>query len=123
VEPTFGSLVASGSIESADSVEPTEYSLFRTEGKSVITETIKAPEAYAADSWEKRLIIRLYESLGGPAKTILRFKRSLLSAAETDMLEGNPRELPVAGKDLFLEFRAFEIKTILVALAGSEYVP
>jgi hypothetical protein len=31
------------------------------------------------------------------------------------MLEENPRELPVSGKDLFLEFRAFEIKTILVA--------
>jgi alpha-mannosidase len=117
VESTFGSLVASGS------ANPAEYSLFGIEGKSVITETIKAPEASAADGREKRLVIRLYESLGGPAKTILRFKRSLLSAVETDMLEGNPRELPVAGKDLFLEFRAFEIKTILVALAGSEYVP
>jgi alpha-mannosidase len=90
-------------------------SLFKTEGRSVITETIKAPEASAADGGGKRLVIRLYESLGGPAKTVLRFNRNLKSAAETDMLEENPRELPAAGKDLFLEFRAFEIKTILVS--------
>jgi alpha-mannosidase len=109
VEPTFGSLVAS------DSTEPTEYSLFKTDGRSVITEAIKAPEASIADSVDKRLVIRLYESLGGPAKTVLHFNRPLLSAAETDMLEGNPRELPVTEKNLFLEFRAFEIKTILVA--------
>jgi alpha-mannosidase len=109
VEPTFGSLVAS------DSAETAEYSLFMIEGKSVVTEAIKAPEASAVDGGNKRLVIRLYESLGGPAKTVLRFNRTLLSAAETDILEGNPRELPVAGKDLFLEFRAFEIKTILVA--------
>jgi len=107
VEPTFGSLVALDS-------QPIEYSLFRTEGESVITEAIKAPEASASDGGEKRLVIRLYESLGSPAKTVLHFNRTLLSAAETDMLEGNPRELPVAGKNLFLEFRAFEIKTILV---------
>jgi len=111
-EPTFGSLAASDS-------QPAEYSLFRVEGKSVITETIKAPEASAVDGSEKRLVIRLYEGLGGQARTVLHFNRPLLSAAETDMLEENPRELPVSGKDLFLEFRAFEIKTILVALAGS----
>jgi len=102
-EPAFGSLA---------SAESTEYSLFSTEGQSVIVETVKAPEA---DGGGKRLAIRLYESLGGPARTVLRFNRPLLSAAETDMLEENPRELPVTGKDLFLEFRAFEIKTILVS--------
>jgi alpha-mannosidase len=95
-----------------ESLEFAEYSLFRTEGQSVITETIKAPESSAEG--EKRLVIRLYESLGGPAKTVLHFNRTLLSAAETDMLEENPRELPVTGKDISLEFRAFEIKTILV---------
>jgi len=111
-EPAFGSLAASDSIESADSMESAEYSLFSTEGRSIVTETIKAPEVSAEG---KRLVIRLYESSGGPAKTVLHFNRPLLSAAETDMLEENPRELPVAGKDLPLEFRAFEIKTILVS--------
>jgi len=99
----------------ASDSQPAEYSLFRIEGKSVITEAIKAPEASGTDGSEKRLVIRLYESLGGPTKTVLHFSRTLMSASETDMLEENPRELPVTGKDLFLEFRTFEIKTILVA--------
>ncbi|MDR2731266.1 MAG: glycosyl hydrolase-related protein, partial [Treponema sp.] len=95
----------------------TEYSLFSTEGRSIITEAIKMNEPSAADDGKKRLVIRLYESLGGPAKTVLRFNRILLSAAETDMLEENPKELSVKGKELFLEFRAFEIKTILVTFS------
>jgi hypothetical protein len=32
------------------------------------------------------------------------------------MLEGNPRELAVMGEELYLEFRAFEIKTVIVTL-------
>jgi len=98
----------------SDSSASAAYSLFSVGGKSVVVETIKAPEISATEG-ERRLVIRLYESLGGPAKTVLRFNRPLLSAAETDMLEENPRPLPVAGKELFLEFRAFEIKTILAA--------
>jgi len=54
----------------------------------------------------------LYESLGGKCKTSLHFAYDIVSAAETDMLEDNPKALQVQGKKLDLEFRAFEIKTI-----------
>ena len=93
---------------------PEEYSLFWIEGESVIAETIKAPEPYSASAGSKQLVLRLYESLGGKAKTALHFNRPLVSAAETDMLEENPRKLPITGEELFLEFRGFEIKTVLV---------
>ncbi|MDR3166934.1 MAG: glycosyl hydrolase-related protein [Treponema sp.] len=91
---------------------PGEYSLFTLEGNAVIAEAIKAPEDPGAG--KKSLAIRLYESLGGRTRTTLRFSRELAAAWETDMLERNPRALPVSGKDLILDFRAFEIKTLLV---------
>ncbi|MDR1905079.1 MAG: glycosyl hydrolase-related protein [Treponema sp.] len=87
-----------------------EYSLFSIEGKGVIAESVKAPEAGTADSF----VVRLYESLGGRERAVLRFAGELAAASATDMLESNPQALPVSGKDLALDFRAFEIKTILV---------
>jgi alpha-mannosidase len=87
-----------------------EYSLFSIDGKGIIAESIKAPEAGAADSF----VIRLYESLGGREHAVLHFAEELASASATDMLESNPQSLPVSEKDLALDFRAFEIKTILV---------
>ena len=81
------------------------------EGNAVIVESVKAPE----DGSRGGLVLRLYESLGGKSRTVLHFSRELRSAAETDMLEENPRELPLRGRDLDLEFRAFEIKTVRVS--------
>ncbi|MCL2410228.1 MAG: glycosyl hydrolase-related protein [Treponema sp.] len=85
-------------------------SLCSVDGNSVIIECIKVPEN--ANSGE--IILRLYESLGGKCRTSLHFSHELISAAETDMLEDNPKPIPVQGKKLDLEFRAFEIKTIRV---------
>jgi alpha-mannosidase len=89
------------------------YSLFAIEGDAVIAESVKAPEQAKAGT--RNVVIRLYESLGGRTRTVLRFAKELASAEITDMLEGNPKPLKVSGKDLALEFRAFEIKTILVS--------
>jgi alpha-mannosidase len=86
------------------------YSLFSIDGKGVIAESVKAPESGETGSF----IIRLYESLGGRERAVLRFTRELASAAATDMLESNSGALPFSGKDLTLDFRAFEIKTVLV---------
>jgi len=88
----------------------TKQSLFAIDGNAVIAECVKAPEN--GESGE--LVLRLYESLGGKCKTVLRFARELRAAAETDMLEDNPKALPAQGRDLELEFRAFEIKTVRV---------
>jgi alpha-mannosidase len=90
-----------------------EYSLFSVAGNSVIAECVKAPEHPKAGT--KSLVIRLYESLGGRTKTVLRFSQELVSAEATDMLEDNPKALAFSGNELALEFRAFEIKTILVS--------
>ncbi|MDR2758286.1 MAG: glycosyl hydrolase-related protein [Spirochaetaceae bacterium] len=92
-----------------------DYSLFTLDGQAVIVESVKAPEA-AAQAPKGSVVIRLYESLGGRAETTLRFSRELASAAVMDMLETNPRSLVVSGKTLTLDFRAFEIKTLLVTL-------
>jgi alpha-mannosidase len=87
-----------------------EYSLFSVDGKAVIAESVKGPES----GKKKTLVVRLYESLGGRAKTVIHFNKTIASASAVDMLEENPRSLRFAGKDLPLNFRGFEIKTILV---------
>ena len=42
------------------------------------------------------------------------FNRPLAGAAETDMLENHLKDVPVMGNELIMEFRAFEIKTLVV---------
>lgn len=80
---------------------------------AIIAESVKAPET--AGNGGKRLVMRLYESLGGEAQTLLNFGgRSLAAAWTTDMLEGNAQNLTVSGAEVSLAFRPFEIKTLLV---------
>ena len=98
-----------------------QYSFFTLSGGAVIAECVKAPEpeTYKADSKTgkgKAVVIRLYESLGGAAKTSLRFNREIAEAWKTDMLERKEKKLSTRGKELQLEFHAFEIKTLLVEL-------
>ena len=54
-----------------DSTEPAEYSLFRTEGQSVITEAIKASEASTTGSWEKWLVIHTLRKPWRSTKTVM----------------------------------------------------
>ena len=80
---------------------------------AIIVESVKAPEV--AGNGEKRLVMRLYESLGGQEQTLLNFGgRSLAAAWTTDMLEGSAQSLAVNGAELALAFRPFEIKTLLL---------
>jgi alpha-mannosidase len=85
-------------------------SLFTISGKGVIAECIKAPESGEAGA----LVIRLYESLGGRERVSLSFDRELAAVRAVDMLESKGRDLPAAGKELVLDFRGFEIKTLIV---------
>jgi alpha-mannosidase len=89
-------------------------SLCSLSGESVIIESLKAPEAAAEDG--QTLILRLYESLGGRARTTLSFSRGISAARVTDMLEENGQDIAFSGKELTLDFRPFEIKTLLVRL-------
>ena len=90
---------------------PNKESLCAVDGDAVIIESVKAPEDASGG-----LVLRLYESLGGKCRTVLRFSHNVRYAAETDMLEDNPKALPFLGKELNLEFRPFEIKTIRVKI-------
>lgn len=92
-----------------------EQSFCTVSENAVIIESIKVPE----DNTPNELILRMYESLGGRCRPVLRFARELSTAAETDMLEDNPRPLPVQGHELNLEFRPFEIKTVRVRYCAS----
>ena len=87
-----------------------EYSFFSIEGEAVIAESIKGPEIEK----RKTVVIRLYESLGGRTKTLLRFNREISQAFLTDMLEGNAKPLRLTDNELPLSFRAFEIKTLVI---------
>ncbi|MDR1399271.1 MAG: glycosyl hydrolase-related protein [Treponema sp.] len=99
------SIVAGGTGQSA--------SFCSIDNAAIILESLKAPES--ASNGGKRLVLRLYESLGGEAHTTLNFgTRSLVAAWSTDMLEDNAQCIPISGANLALSFRPFEIKTVLL---------
>jgi alpha-mannosidase len=106
-----------GAVSGGDGILPGGYSLCTLDSPAVIVESVKAPEPETAAD-PQSLILRLYESLGGAARTRISFARELSSVWLTDMRETKIRELPVAGNAMDLEFRPFEIKTILVSLKG-----
>ncbi|MDR2149690.1 MAG: alpha-mannosidase [Spirochaetaceae bacterium] len=89
--------------------------LFTVEGNAVIAESIKLPQTDQAGR-SATIVIRLYESLGGWTQTVLHFCREISAAYETDMLEGGKRTLGFSGKDIALDFRGFEIKTLMVTV-------
>jgi alpha-mannosidase len=84
-----------------------EASLFTVEPANVVLDTLKPAEDGSGD-----LIVRLYESDRAATTALLRTALPLRRAAETDMLEANPRALPLRRGALRLEFRPFEIKTL-----------
>jgi len=89
---------------------PEKYSFCTIESKAVIIECVKAPENGA----KGELILRLYESLGGKCRAKLHFTGEIKTAFQTDMLEENGVPLPVQDRNIVLEFRPFEIKTLRV---------
>jgi alpha-mannosidase len=93
-------------------------SLCSIDNAAIIVESVKKPES--GDSG-KRLVLRLYESLGGQARSTLNFGERPLSAAwTTDMLENvQTQTLPFTGSTLALDFKPFEIKTVLVEFRAS----
>jgi alpha-mannosidase len=116
-DPARAEAISAADKTSMETRVSNDYSLFWIEGESIIAETIKVAEPNNENGNKKRIVIRLYESLGGNAKTVLHFNKALATAAETDMLEENPSPLFATEEDLFLEFKAFEIKTVMVTFA------
>ena len=99
-----------------------ETSLLRLDTAQVIIEALKTPEG--APDAEGDMILRLYEAGGGTVNCTLSAAYPLESVHETNMLERNPRPLPLEDTrgSVKLHFRPFEIKTLRLKLrpAGDE---
>ncbi|MDR0400167.1 MAG: glycosyl hydrolase-related protein [Treponema sp.] len=110
---------AAAPVETA-AADPSRYSPLTIDNPGVILECLKAPESPFGLTKQKKdraLVLRLYESLGGRSRALLRFNPpggGISGAWETDMLERPRAELSRAGDEIALEFRPFEIKTVLV---------
>jgi len=88
---------------------PSRKSFFSVKSSGVILDTVKK----AVNDTD--LVFRLYESKGTAEQASLRFYRKPARIVETDLMENTIRKLPVHGKELTLNFKKFEIKTIKVA--------
>ena len=91
--------------------QPAARSFCSLDGEGVIIESVKSPEKENGNT----LVLRLYESLGGRTRATLRFDRAVAAVYLTDMLEEYGVELPFSERDVSLDFRPFEIKTLLVS--------
>ncbi|MDP3179627.1 MAG: glycoside hydrolase family 38 C-terminal domain-containing protein, partial [Spirochaetaceae bacterium] len=90
-----------------------ELSFFAIDDPAVILETVKT-----ADDGSGDVVLRLYESLGSVARCAIDTAFPVALALATDMLERGGEPLPVEGKRIALDFRAFEIKTIRLRFAA-----
>ena len=115
--PHMGSLSADSVIQPAYRLNEKPFavagnlpmeSLVSLDCDHVIAETVKPMENNG-----RGFILRLYEAEGAAEKTVLTFGFPVKGLAETNMLEEVQTEYPAA-RQLELEFRAFEIKTIAV---------
>ena len=115
-----------------------EASLLRLDTAQVIIEALKTPErapgaegntgspgnSGSADEAGGDMILRLYEAGGGTVHCTLSAAYPLESVHETNMLERDPRSLPLEETrgSVRLHFRPFEIKTLRLKLrpAGDE---
>ncbi|MGI9146389.1 MAG: alpha-mannosidase [Chloroflexota bacterium] len=95
---------------------PTQFSLASVTDPGVVVETAKWGED------EDALILRLYEADGGGTSTAsLALGVGAEAVDQVDLLERNPRALEVAPANdaVPLEFRAREVKTLLVRVAST----
>ncbi len=76
------------------------------EAANVVVETLKEAEDGHG------LIVRLYEAAGATTRTTLHCGFALAAAEATDLIEENPVPIEIAGRDLPLDLRPFEIVTL-----------
>lgn len=99
-------LAAVGS--AAPAARPTSF--FSLDERRVCLESVKLAEG------SERAALRLYETTGSPRRARLSTKSRIAGAWEADMLERGEKSLAHGEKELELEFRPFEVKTILLEL-------
>lgn len=110
-ESGSGRIVCGGREGFAQDEAESAFSFFGLEGGHGVLETCKP----AFDS-EKGVVLRLYESKGCAGVTTLTLNRALqvTRAFACNMLEEPEQELEIRDGRIRLDFRAFEIKTILL---------
>jgi alpha-mannosidase len=124
--------LTSDAAEPAAGKDRSGCSLLSVDNPAVILDCLKAPEPPFGETKQKKdqaLVLRLYESLGGHCHAVIRFNPAgelspgpqLAGAWETDMLERPRTSLRLAGDSIGLEFRPFEIKTVLVEFQGKSW--
>ncbi len=86
-----------------------EFSAFSVDAANIIIETVKPAEDGSGD-----VIVRLYEALRTATRCTLRVNLPVHTAVATDMQELPQRRLALRQGRLALEFRPFEVKTILL---------
>jgi len=91
-----------------------EQSSFLTvDDPGVICEVVK-PAEKDADGKIPGYVLRLYECEGSATETVMHLSRPGKAVLQTNMLEENGQPLPCHNGTVQLQFRPFEIKTILV---------
>ncbi|MGC2412066.1 MAG: glycoside hydrolase family 38 C-terminal domain-containing protein, partial [Stellaceae bacterium] len=85
---------------------PAAVSWLAPEAANVVVGTLKEAEDGHG------LIVRLYEAAGATTRTVLHCGFALAAAEATDLIEENPVPIEIAGRDLPLDLRPFEIVTL-----------
>jgi alpha-mannosidase len=85
---------------------PAAASWLAPEAANVVVATVKQAED------GRGLIVRLHEMAGVSTQTVLHCGFALAAAEATDLIEENPVSFEIAGRDLPLSFRPFEILTL-----------
>lgn len=91
---------------------PPSVSLVSCDRPGVVLEVVK--KADRADAY----LVRVYEAFGQRQRAVLRFRRPITSATETDLLERATGAVPATGSEVALEFRPFQIRTLQVRLGS-----
>jgi alpha-mannosidase len=91
-----------------------ERSLFNLDAANIVIEAVKPAEDGSGD-----VVLRLYESMRTHTRCKLSTSLPLTSAAQTNMLEQEDRQLVVKDGIISLDFRPFEIKTVRLTLLNS----
>lgn len=85
---------------------PSSMSFIETESDSAIIDSVKLSEN------EDGLILRLYESKGGEAPTLLRCNFEIGFGEETNLLEKSMEQIPIIGGEINRKVKPYEICTI-----------
>ena len=87
---------------------PAKFARLRLDTDNVLIEVLKKSE-HGND-----LVLRLYEATGCDVRTVLTFASPVKSVSEVDMMEENPKKVPVRSRRVSLSFKPFEIKTLMI---------